>query len=366
MKNEKIDSFVMTEVKRPAPIEPYRFGSFRVGDVVPFGVTNLFPNEVAEYLRRAKVQRGICNSKADFFAGSYFVSEDASFLEWEKNGFFKEHTRLVKDFEYSGNAYLHIITDARKSFVQIKHIDFTKCRKTKDGEVIVAPDWKVRFSGKQDKILPTFPNFYRNKEMFGDDLYHSSIHLKEYEPEFKHYGIPSWISGWENMLIDIRTDEWNLSHLDTGLKPDLVINMPSGTTEQEIAMVKENMKDFKEGKPGSALFIFGDGAKTTVVNEKVLDMDWSKLNDSNVEKTLIANSWFKSLMSVSQSTGFDTQRVKWEYQLALRQIMERQEFFVSEYKNVLDVFGMSTDFEIYNSPIIPEEPASSTMIQMMQ
>lgn len=359
----KVTSMVISQAKNPPPIEPNRLilgRTVTINNVIPFGVDNLFPNRVAENLRRSKIQRGILNDKLSYFAGSYFTSESQSFLTWEKttkgkDSFFKVHKKLIKDDLWNGNSYLHLITDARKSFLTVEHLDFTRCRVDADKRVVFNEDWKFRLSGYNDKVLPLFPVFERNAEMYKDNLYHSVIHFKDYEPEFEWYGIPDWVVGWENMSIDIRTDEWNLSHLDKGMKPDIIMHLPLGTTEAEIEMIRKDAKEFKEGKPGSLMFTFGDGVRSTVLNAKMLDMDWGKLTESNLEKSLIANSWYKSLMSVSSSTGFDTNRVLYEYQLALRKIIPKQESYLEIYRELFAAFNIdATDLQIFNEPILPE------------
>lgn len=377
---KKVQSMVVANVKNPPPIEPIRNSLTKTtytGDVMPFGYNNLFPNELAGFLRRSKLQRGILNDKSAHYAGAYFVSESEQFLDWEKNAgrddvkgqsisFFEVHKRLISDKRQSGNAYLHLITDARKSFILFQHLDYTRCRVNKYHEVVYNQDWYYRLNSEKDKILPLFPVFTRNAKMFGDELYHSVMHFKDYEPEFVWYGIPDWITGWENMLIDVRTDEWNLSHIDTGVKPDVIMHLPAGISELELKEIKDNAKDFKEGKPGSLLFTFGDNVKSTVLTNQVFDMDWEKLTNANLEKALIANSWYKSLMSVSQSTGFDTERVKYEYQLALRKIIPEQEIFMMHYRNILDQFGIDTEsLQIHNEPILPELSEEDRLIKML-
>ena len=360
-----------TIVVAAAPIEPIRQSNIRLldrvsGGVIPFGGNNLFPQEVAKFMRQAKYQRGISLDKAFHFAGTEFRSEDQAFQDWQASAgfgesFFNVHKKLVKDFRWIGNAYLHGTTDSKLSYLKLQHIDYTKCRVNKDHEVVINPDWLNR---KQDldQVIPIFPDAVEGE----DCQYHFMIHIKDYEAEFSFYGIPDWITGFDNGKIDIRTDEWNLSHIEKGLKPDLFMKMPSSVTDKEIELVKKNLKEFKEGKPGSVLMVFGDGADVKAVNEKVMDLDWEKLNNQNLDKTLIANQWYKSLMSVSQATGFDTERVKYEYQLALGKIQQEQALFITLYKNLFNNFNLfnSEDLSIFNTPIIPEEAIEDRLNKM--
>lgn len=357
---------IKNEIKEPP--KPIKIKNIQSFDYIPFGANNGFPSELMAFLRGAKLQRGISLSKARHFSGAYFTSQNQSFLDWEKTAgvvgesFYKIHRKLNIDKRYSGNAYLAIITDKRRSFVKLQHIDFTKVRAAKnDIAIIINPDWAYR-NREKDAIIPLFPEFKEHE----NGLLISAVHFKDYEPEFSYYGIPDWIAGYINMQIDIKTDGWNADHLDKGLKPDIIHNLPASTTDPEIEEIKKNTKEFKEGKPGSIMLTFGDGVKTTVLNEKIMDMDWQKLNDVNIEKTLIANQWFKSLMSVSQSTGFDTQRVRYEYQLAYGDIIKEQELFLETYNQIFQYFSLGfDDVQIYNTSIIPDESTEEKLIKMM-
>lgn len=352
-------------VPSPAPFEA---NIYSAKDIIPFGKGNMFPSELAAFMRSAKIQRGISNDKTDHFAGTYFVSGNKQFLSWEKSSgiggesFYKVHKKIVKDKQYSGNAYLILITDSKGSALKVQHIDYTKVRVDKNHNLVINPDWKRR-KKELDQTVTLYPTFTKGN----DGLYYSAIHFKEYEAEFNWYGIPDWITGWANMQIDIKSDAWNLSHIDKGLKFDIVVTAPAGLSEPEIALIKQSVKEYKTSEDGeSVLYLFGDGAKANVMNAKVLDMDWEKMNDQNIDKTLLANSWYKSLMSISQSTGFDTERVKYEYQLALRKIQSEQEMFLEVYRKVLNQFGIfADDLMIYNTPILPRESVEDRLVKMM-
>lgn len=361
-----VKSFVIkNEIKEPP--KPTKITDVqRSTDYIPFGIGNKFPSELMGFLRAAKVQRGVSLSKARHFTGAYFVSQNQTYLDFEKTAgitgesLFSIHRKLNIDKRFSGNAYLLIFTDAKGRFLKLQHVDWTKCRVNKQFDIIINPDWSNRRK-ENDLQVPLFPNFVAY-----ESGYVSAYHFKEYEPEYTYYGIPDWIAGYINMQVDIKSDSWNADHLDKGLKPDIIHNLPAGTTDAEIEQIKQNTKDFKEGKPGSVMFTFGDAVKTTVLGEKIMDMDWGKLTEMNIEKTLIANQWYKSLMSVSQSTGFDTQRVQYEYQLALGDILKEQELFLDVYKRIFTTFMLKfDDVMIYNSPIIPKKSTEARLLEML-
>ncbi len=132
-------------------------------DFIPFGEDNLLPQQIVQLSRSVAVHRAILNSKALFIAGNGFVSENKelkTFLENVNN--FSESMRdvffkLIFDELNIGNCYLEIITDKRKSFLSIYHIDGSKCRLDADGDsIIIHPDWSS-YKGKNDELSKVLP-----------------------------------------------------------------------------------------------------------------------------------------------------------------------------------------------------------------
>jgi len=333
------------------------------GDIVPNGENNLYPNEMAAMLRQSKYQRGILKSKRSHFVGTDFFSEDAKTQKWldEPNEEYSLHeafNRLMMDYGNDGNGYLKIVTNREKSFFKIYHLDGTKCRLNKDHEIVFNHDW-INRTKEDDEIIPPFPEFKKDGKYFI-----SAIHIKDYEPEFAWYGVAGWIGGFLNVKIDIQTDEWNQHHVEHGYKTDNVIVFPDGVSDAEIKEVKKSHKEFKEGKPGGFFYLVGDGVKVSPQNSKVLDVDWEKLNRLNIDKMVMANSWFKSLLSISQNTGFDTERVKYDYQLAKVEIAAVQNKFRKIFNEIFNFFGYDSNLQIENIQVLPEPTPIEKLVLM--
>ena len=340
------------------PQTPITIKSTLSNDYVKFGVLNNFPQNVSQWLRESKIQRGIINNKTFFMTGNRFTSENESVVDLigriglEKS-FFTHHRNANFDFLSCGNTYLRVVTDRSKKWFKIEHVDYTKCRVNKDHDVVVNPDW-TNYNKTNNIVIPLFPKFdvVPNEK----NLFHSMIHIKSYEPSFDFYGVPSWLSCLVNARLDDKTDKWNESHVDTGYKTDNIFKFPTGTKDDEIKSVKDAHDEYKNGQPNGFFYLYGDGMEVYPQNQNVFDVDWQKLNNLNIDKLIIGNEWYKSIMSISQATGFDTERTKNDYQLALVQINDRQKMFIDIYKQMFEFFGVdASDLAIYNESIIPND-----------
>ena len=190
-------------------IEPLKQNIVR--DYIPFGSDNLFPQAIARISRTSPNHRGVINSKTTFMIGGGLVSDAYPELITKANAnkqtLSKVTKNLIFDDNTSGNAYCEIITDSKKSFIYFNHLDFTKCRISKDEKyVIMHPDWRKYESTKQYATsLPLYPNFEYVTSENGAKLLRSVYHFKDYEPEFTYYGIPLGVAGKASAQNDLET-----------------------------------------------------------------------------------------------------------------------------------------------------------------
>lgn len=336
------------------------------GTIVPFGdAKNQFPNELATLLRRSKILRGIVNDKADLFAGTEFITSNPKLQEFIDNIYPDENQSLMEFHELNvidrlsgGNGYFLVIKNGKNDFA-FQHLQDVNCRVDINSNVVFNPDWSKR-QPTLDKVYPLFPDFTEV-----DGLLCASIHVKDYERGFNYYGVPTYITGLVNGEIDYRTDAWNLEHIKTGYKTDNVVVMPNGASEPTMQAIIEKHKAFRYGKPGGFFYLTGDESKLIPQNSKVMDQDWGALNEVNVEKAIIANSWYKSLTSIAQNTGFDTNRIQQEYTLALRKIRKDQLRWLAIYKRIFKYFNIdATDLDIRNESIIPAKSQEQMLLDM--
>lgn len=341
-----------------------------LGKYIPNGADNQLPYLIAKIARTSPVHRGIINKKVEFIAGAKWTTENeelAAFLH-EVNADGESLTQVLKKVAYDellgGYAFFEVVTDAKRRFLNIYHHDFTTGRLHSDKKGVgIKADWRQHWMGSHKaneaiRDLPLWPMFQKGE----DGFLHSMLMIKSYEPEFYNYGIPDWIAGMNVAVIGYKTDKWNLSRLDNAFQPSgaFVLN---GVDDDEQAMeTKEMLEDefSGEGAAGRVVFLVGDAegdtAKFVPFNIKH-DADWDKLDANAISKLIAAHSWYRSLMSLPDSTGFETERILNEWSMANKStILPKQEEYLKPFKNVIEtILGLDcSDLEFINRPPVKE------------
>jgi len=196
---------------------------------IPFGEDNLLPTQLNQLAREVPVHRAILNSKASYIIGRGLTTTNKQLLQLitSPNNTYENldsiFRYLVHDYLNIGNAYLEIVTNTRKSFLYLYHVDASKCRMSSVADdVLIHPSWSD-FKGKNDEnltALPLFPGFRKGP----DGLLHAVYQIKDYEPEFYYYGLCSYFAGLRSIIISGLTNAWNQKRLENGFTaPGLLI-----------------------------------------------------------------------------------------------------------------------------------------------
>lgn len=347
-------------------------GTFK--DIIPNGSDNLFPQSIA-YLLRKSMMRGIINSQVTYLTGKRFTCDEGSDVEKLVNECNGDETlrsvarKFFVDYNGQGTSYLQIVTDASNSFFYIYHNDATEVRKGRNknaGYWLIHPDWKdYENSKKLTKKIKNFPDF---EEMEDDDsgYLYSMIQVKDYEPEFEHYGTPNWLSGLDAASIAYKTNKWNISRLDNGHKNSaiLFIDEEFETEESEIAFKEKLDETYTgEGTQGKVMVVKRANSPdqksgTELVQfEGSTDADWKDLKNMAIEEMLVASNWMPTLSGINTSSGFDTARILNEYHVALNNyIQPTQEVFLETIDKICDYFGVdSSSLDFVNKPPVLEK-----------
>lgn len=340
-----------------------------------FGNDNLFPQAVALMNRKAVVNRAILKSKAKYIAGKGFAVDDndLKLADWLKRvNIYGETLRTVTqktayDLKAAGNGYQEIVTNSKFQFMNLYHQDATKCRLSKDKKrILLFHNWREpTMEKKYMKEIPIYPHF-ENTE--GDGNLRSIIHHKDYEPEFENYGMPDWIAGLGVSAIAYKTDKWNISRLDNSFNSSgMMIVADEFESKDELNDFKDevNKKFIGEGKQGKILLLVrkpGADPNNSTRFEKVeqtAEGDWKELHGQSTGDLVIAHQWFRSLTGIADNTGFDTQRILNEYEVALNTvILDEQERFLETYKKlILDILKLDTEsLAFINKPPVTAKP----------
>lgn len=336
-----------------------------------WGDDNLFPNALALMSRRSTTHRRIINDKADYISGKGFSfdpdKEKLGEIIGKANANGESMRQLINKLAFDkalfGNAFVEVVTNTKRSFLSLYHQDASKCRIGKDKKkVILHHDWK-NFEEKQAKEIPIYPAF----ESSADGTLRSIIHYKDYEPMFENYGVPPYIAGMSVSAIAYKTDKWNISRLDNSFQLSGIMVL-DGTVDSEAEadkLMKTAQKKFA-GNPGEVLFVLKDSADSD--NSKFIPInssnegDWSELHSQATSDIVVAHSWFRSLSGLDYSSGFNSERILHEYEVALNTVI------ISEQEELLEpiraVIELVLEVDCSSLQIINRPPSRSKPLYM--
>ena len=334
-----------------------------------WGDNNALPTALSLMARRSAAHRRIINDKADYIAGKGFAYDDgcnpiiASLVNranGEGDSLRGVIARLAYDIALLGNAFMEVVTDANRSFLSLYHHDASTCRVARDSQHIVMHHNWSSFTATDAKTLPLYPLFEEQE----DGTLRSMIHYKEYEPMFAHYGVATYVAGLDVAAIAWKTDRWNISRIDNSFQLSGVMMLDSAVdSEEEADRIVRIAEEKFAGRPGQVLFVLrdhsdGDNSRFIPIDTSS-DGDWHTLHTQAESDLVIAHSWFRSLSGLDYSSGFSTDRILHEYEVALNTIiLPEQQRLMEPLRNILrEVMGVdASSLEIVNRPPTTSKP----------
>lgn len=337
-------------------------------DVIPFGIDNLLPTQLNKLAREVPIHRAIINSKTHYILGKGLHSNNDrinSLIKQPNNvnvDLANVMRRLVQDYLTHGNGWIEIVTNKRQSFLYLYHTDASKVRITPSlDRVILHPDWES-FKGKHDEYavsLPMYPVFDKGS----DGLYHSIYHIKDYEPEFYHYGLCSYFAGLRSIIICGLTNIWNQTRLERNFSAPGLLVIPGVNSEEEAKALDEEFQT-RMGAMGSKaadiiiqyLQDLGPGQSAQAAQYisflQKEEGNWLNLHTQAELSLLSIHNWFRSLTPYKDDTGFDKGRIISDWEAAMTSyIRPTQDFFLKHLYKILTAFGYpDADLDFVNEP----------------
>lgn len=344
-------------------------GAAQLGKVWRWGSDNMLPYALSLLARRSVAHRRIINDKADYIAGKGVVCDDRvallCHLVGSANG--RGETmrsviaRLAMDEAMFGNAFMEVVTDVKHTFLSFYHIDASTCRLASDSaSVVIHHNWSS-FNASEAKTLPLYPRF----EAIGDGTLRAVVHYKDYEPMFSHYGVAPYVAGLDAAAIVYKTDRWNISRIDNSFHLSGVMMLDGVVdSEEEADRLVRTAEEKFGGHPGQVLFVLR-GDKSTDSTSRFIpidtssDGDWQSLHTQAESDLVIAHSWFRSLSGLDYASGFSTDRILHEYEVALNTvILPKQEQLLEPLRAIIsEVLGIdASSLEIVNCPPTRSKP----------
>ncbi|MBO5971927.1 MAG: phage portal protein [Alistipes sp.] len=343
-------------------------GKAEVDRVWKWGSDNLLPNALSLLARRSVAHRRIINDKADYIAGKGVIYDDGipqlSHLATCANGDGESLrsvlSRLAMDMAMFGNAFMEVVTDARHSFLSFYQIDASKCRLAEDSKhVVVHHDWSA-YRAAEATTLALYPEFSEA----ADGTLRAVVHYKSYEPMFSHYGVAPYIAGLDAAAIVYKTDHWNISRIDNAFQLSGVMMLDNAVdSEQEADRIVRIAEEKFAGNPGQVLFVLrgeseNDNSRFIPINTSS-DGDWQRLHTQAESDLVVAHSWFRSLSGLDYASGFSTERILNEYEVALNTVILPQQAELMEPLRAIIRMVLGVDassLEIVNRPPTRSKP----------
>ena len=333
-----------------------------------WGSDNRLPQLLSAVSRCSTTHRRIINDKADYISGKGFVFDTTepllSLIVSRVNGSGESLRQLINKVAFDkalfGNAFVEVVTDAEHTFLSLYPQDAVRCRVAKDSQhIILHHNWD-NYSAKDAVQLPLYPHF----EPQADGTLRAVIHYKDYEPGFEHYGVPPYIAGLGVSAIAYKTDRWNISRLDNAFQPSGIMILDDAVdNEADAERIMRNAEAQFAGKPGQVMFVVKDGTENDKSRFVPLssdnDGDWAALHTQATNDIVVAHSWFRSLSGLDYTTGFNSERILHEYEIALNTvILAEQAELLEPLRELFEtIMGVDTSsLEFVNRPPTRSKP----------
>ena len=368
----KINKSVVCGAAEPLPdISFNTLSSIESRDFWRWGSDNRLPQLLATISRRSPTHRRIINDKADYISGKGFNFDHTIPLLGQMvervNGYGESLRQVLNKVAFDkslfGNAFIEVVTDADHTFLALFHQDATHCRVAKDSQhILLHHNWDS-FTKKDAVVLPLYPHF----EKQSDETMRAIIHYKDYEPCFSHYGVPPYIAGMNVSAIAYKTDRWNISRLDNSfqLSGMMVVDEAVDNAQDAENLVRTAEARFS-GRPGQVLFVVKNGSDKDhsrfIPIESQNVGDWKDLHDQATGDIVVAHSWFRSLSGLDYSSGFNSERILHEYEIALNTVILGEQAELLE--PIIHAMGTILGIDCSSLEIINRPPTRSKPIYM--
>jgi hypothetical protein len=120
------------------------------------------------------------------------------------------------------------------------------------------------------------------------------------------------------------------------------------------------------GNPGQVLFVVKNGSDKD--NSRFIpitsqnDGDWKELHDQATGDIVVAHSWFRSLSGLDYSSGFSSERILHEYEIALNTVILSEQAELLE--PIVQIIGRVLGIDASSLTIINRPPTRSKPIYM--
>ena len=253
------------------------------------------PVEVAEILETSATSawHGRCiEIKTKAIAGNYDIDkEEKKFLIdvfKEQDTVEEVFTKIVQDFENTGNCYL----DIQKTGTRINEI------------YIVEPETMLAVKGHKEFVQRlTTDRFFPRYSAQGTEKA-SIYHIMQVNPLSKYYGYPTWIYALESLRLDKSVKIFFSSFFENGAIPDLILALEGADYTPEVKnSIKAALQQTKGVVNSHKTLLLGlpfENARLHVetITSPIAAMDFSKIGNPSRDEIIASHGVPPRLLNI--------------------------------------------------------------------
>lgn len=332
------------DLSKEVPKEPSINTTLR-DEWIPFGINNLFPQELAELSRSASTHRAILSTKVTFTIGEGLKTSDEELSDYlEDVNVYGESMddiarKVMSDYWKIGNAYIEVV--AGDGYCNFYHHDATTARVEKKGKhILLHPDWEhARRYPDEMKKLPIYPHFKREGKK-----YRTIIHLSDYESTYFYYGMPDYCAALDHIKIANQIGVFNLTRFKNGFMPSAIIELSADMGEDEAQDFIDDAVSKLTGAGDNSKILFiakngdGDATNVNVIND-TSDGSFMELQAITNDNIISAHRWNPALSGIQVAGQLgNNQQILTAYDIAMSTVIkEPQQMFLKIIKKILKI-----------------------------
>jgi hypothetical protein len=349
------------DLSKEPPKEPHPYKQLQ-DDWIPFGINNLFPQELSELSRSASTHRAILSTKTTFSVGEGLrtsnknlqgILEDVNIYGESMDDVAK---KVFADYWKLGNGYMEVVIG--RGYLNFFHQDGTTARVHKDGKhILLHPDWEHARQYPDDlRKIPKYPEY---KEENGGAIFRTIIHFSDYESTYYYYGMPDYCAALDHIKIANQIGVYNLTRFKNGFMPSAIVELNADMGEDEAQDFIDDAVAKLTGAGDNSKILFiakngdGDATNVNIIND-TSDGSFMELQRITNDNIISAHRWNPALSGIQVAGQLgNNQQILTAYDIAMSTVIkEPQQMFLKILKKILKTErGINaSDLTFYTKP----------------
>ena len=349
------------DLSKEPPKEPHPYKQLQ-DDWIPFGINNLFPQELSELSRSASTHRAILSTKTTFSVGEGLrtsnknlqsILEDVNIYGESMDDVAK---KVFADYWKLGNGYMEVVIG--RGYLNFFHQDGTTARVHKDGKhILLHPDWEHARQYPDDlRKIPKYPEY---KEENGGSTFRTIIHFSDYESTYYYYGMPDYCAALDHIKIANQIGVYNLTRFKNGFMPSAIVELNADMGEDEAQDFIDDAVAKLTGAGDNSKILFiakngeGDATNVNIIND-TSDGSFMELQKITNDNIISAHRWNPALSGIQVAGQLgNNQQILTAYDIAMSTVIkEPQQMFLKILKKILKTErGINaSDLTFYTKP----------------